>query len=67
MDSTGGAGMFGTLIKRIDKGNSTWPLSLMTSAAHGSQTSRLPDAANDPVTAVNDWAQHGLQASRTAK
>ncbi|WP_247257492.1 hypothetical protein [Pseudomonas moorei] len=69
MDSTGGTGMFGTLFKRIYKGKIASPLSLITSAVCGSETSTLPDAANDPVIrpAFDELAQHVLQDSRTAK
>ncbi|MNF54679.1 hypothetical protein D3C84_361150 [compost metagenome] len=62
--------MFGTLFKRIYTGKTASLVSLMTSAACGSETSTFPDAAaNEPVTlsAFNELPQHVLQLSRTAK
>lgn len=62
--------MFGTLFKRIYKSQSTSQVSLMASAAYGSESISFPDAvANDPVTllAFNELAQHVCQASRATK
>jgi hypothetical protein len=62
--------MFGTLFKRIYKGQTASLVPVVASAVRGSEISIFPDAAaNDTVTlsAVNELAQQVSQVSRTVK